>query len=433
MKRCKLTLFLLLPLGLWAQPAYLSLKEAIQTAIENNFAVVMAKNDAEAAAIANNWANAGALPTATITAGRGYASNNLQQDLANGTVIKRNAAATNNLNTGIALSWRFFDGWRMYAAKKRLEELEKLGQTEVVRMVNETVLNVTTAYYTLIRLQQQLKAIHETITLFEERLRLAEARFNIGTSAKTDALQARVDLNEQQSGLLNTEIEILQTRTGLNVLLARDPAIDFRTDTAFVVQNDIDIATLRQQTEAQNPAVLAAQHQLAILLQTRREINAQRLPSATLNGNYGFNRNRNAAGFTLLNQTYGPSASIGINIPIFVGGFVKKQLQVADLDIKNQQLAEQQLKNQLLGSVTNAYNEYLNAKKAIALEEQNLLVIAENNSINAERFKKLSITSVEWRQGQLNYTDALTRRINASFRSAIAVATLQVLAGKPVF
>ena len=71
-------------------------------------------------------------------------------------------------------------------------------------------------------------------------------------------------------------------------------------------------------------------------MQTKKEINANQLPSANLGANYNFIQNKNSAGFTLLNQTYGPSATIAVSVPLFAGLIVKRQLQVANINTKNQ-------------------------------------------------------------------------------------------------
>jgi outer membrane protein TolC len=414
----------------FAQTPVLTLKDAIQIALQNNFDVVIAKNESEISAINNNWANAGLMPTVSITANKLLGTNNIEQNLANGTEIKTAGASVNNLNAGLAASWRFFDGMRMFATKKRLEELEKMGITSFTKAANETIYNVTAAYYNIVRLKQQVKAIKEVITLYEERLKIAEARFNIGSSPKTDMLQAKVDLNEQQTNLTTAENAISLGKVALNNLLARQPATAFETEDSFYLNKQVDYLTLQQKLEQQNPDILLAKSNVAVLVQTKKELNAQRLPTATLNGNYNFVRNRNAAGFTLLNQTYGPSASIGIAIPIIVGGQVKQQLHAADLTIKNQEIATSQVKNQVLSAFTNAYLNYSNGLKLAEMEKNNLELVKENNMINLERFKKLSITSVELRQGQINYTDAQYRLINAQYQSKMAEAEMLLLAGE---
>ncbi|MFM2359704.1 MAG: hypothetical protein RLY16_1697, partial [Bacteroidota bacterium] len=141
-------------------------------------------------------------------------------------------------------------------------------------------------------------------------------------------------------------------------------------------------------------------------------------------------RNKSEAGFTLLNQNYGPTAAIGIAIPIFTGGVVKNQLKVADIQIKNQDLSIKELKQQIRSAFNSAFNNYNNGNKLAKMEETNLELIRENNLINMERFKKLSITSVELRQVQLNFTDAQTRRINALYQAKVAEASMKLLCGE---
>ena len=165
-------------------------------------------------------------------------------------------------------------------------------------------------------------------------------------------------------------------------------------------------------------------------METKKEINAGRLPSAFLNGNYNFIKNKSGGGFILLNQTYGPSATFGISIPIFRGGVVKQQLKVADINIKNQQIVAAQLRNQLQGTLINSYSNYNYGLKLVTKEQENLVIVKENNFINIERFKKSSITSVELRQGQINYSDAQTRLINAQFVAKIAEAEMLLLSGE---
>ena len=430
MKNYSWLIILFFPSITWAQSSLLTIDDAVKMALQNNYAVQIVSNDTVIGKINNNWANAGAVPVVSATANRTIATNNIEQQLQNGTNIKTNGASVNNFNAGLTISWRFFDGMKMFATKKRLEEIEKLGQYNFRKMANETVYDVMAAYYNIIRLKQQANAIKEVITLFSERLKIAEAKFNIGSSSKTDILQAKVDRNEQQSNLLSIENNISNSKTILNNLLARDPATGFETADSFNIHKTIDFAGIQQKTENQNPEILLAQSNLAVLMHTKKEINSQRLPSATLSGNYNFIHNKNAAGFTLLNQSYGPSTGLGISIPIFNGGIVKRQLEVADINIKNQQLLNQQIKNQLQTALTNSYLNYNNGLKLMAMENENMVIVKENNFINLERFKKLSITSIELRQGQVNYTDAQTRLINAMYQTKMAEAEMLLLAGE---
>ena len=79
--------------------------------------------------------------------------------------------------------------------------------------------------------------------------------------------------------------------------------------------------------------------------------------------------------------------------------------------------------------VNGALGKMGNTVARTVLQQKDMELVKENNFINLERFKKLSITSVELRQGQINYTDAQTRLINAQYQSKIAEAEMLLLVG----
>lgn len=404
-------------------------QEAVKTAIENNYGIIISKNEIEIGSINNNWANAGAIPLISASATKVMGVNNLQQKLSNGTVTRKNGNTTQNLNAGVAVNWRIFDGFKMFATKKRLEELERSGEYAFRKNLNETVFNVINSYYSLVTLNEQKKATLEQISLYNDRYTLAQRKFEIGTGAKYEVLQAEVDLNEQQSNLLSLQNSIAIAKSSLMNLLGK------KSDTSFQVADTILVTPLpafedvQNKIKTQNPDVLLANSELLVLAQEKKEVNAARLPTVELNGFYNFARNRNGAGFTLFNQTYGPSGSVGVSVPLFYGMVVKKQLAIKDIQIKNQQLVIDQTKNDIETALTNAYINYNNALKSIDLEKNNLILATENIMIATERYKRLNITAVELRQIQISYNDAKNRLYNALFQAKIAEANVALLSG----
>src|SRR5215210_5368925 len=147
----------------------LSVEQAIKYTIDHNYGVIISKNEIEIGRLNNNWANAGAIPTVSATATKAIGRNNLLQKLNTGVVITKKGTRTNNINAGVNVNWAMFDGFKMFATKRRLEELERNGEYTFRKNVNETVYNVVTAYYDIVNLKQQVKAIEEQITLYEER------------------------------------------------------------------------------------------------------------------------------------------------------------------------------------------------------------------------------------------------------------------------
>lgn len=413
----------------FAQTAVLTVDEAVKMAIEKNFDVEIEKNNQQIGIINNNWGTAGLWPSIFLNGSTAIASNNLEQRLQNGTTIKRNGAILRNLNSGLAVSWRVFDGMRMFATKKRLEELEKIGELNFRNQINTTVFTIIGSYYQIVQLNQQKKALQETIKFFEERKQIAESRFTIGTAPKTDFLQAQVDLNQQKGNLLSIENNIRIAKANFNNLLARTPETVFEVQEAIEPDATIRFVELQEKSQTDNYDLLLAQSNLSVLVQQKKEITSFRLPSVTLNGNYNLSQSKNEAGFTLFNRNVGPNGNIGIAIPLFQGGTIKRQEKVADIEIKNQQVVLSRLKNQVNTNLVNAYSNFQNALNLVQLEKSTLLLIQENNTIATERFRKLAITSLELRQVQLDYINGQTRYINALFQAKLAEAEMKLIAG----
>ncbi|MEO6683710.1 MAG: TolC family protein [Ginsengibacter sp.] len=413
----------------FGQTDMLTAQDAIRYAIENNYGIQISRNEVEIGSINNNWARAGAVPVISATANKSMGLSNLDQKLNNGTITQKKGSTTQNLNAGVAVNWRIFDGFRMFATKEKLEELERRGEYVFRRNLNETIYNVVTSYYRLVTLHEQFEASEEQINLYTERYNLAQRKYEIGTGAKFEVLEAEVDLNGQRSNLLSLENEIAIAKSSLNNLMGRLPSINFQVIDTIVVQPLPSLTEVNAKIELYNPEIMLANSELSILMQTKKEINADRLPTVNLNGFYNFAKSRNSAGFTLFNQSYGPSGSIGVSIPLFNGGLVKKQLQIADIDITNHELSISELKNNIATAVNNAYINYHNSLKAIELEKQNLVLATENIKIAMERYRVLNITSVELRQIQISYNSVKNRLYNALLEAKIAEAGIALLSG----
>jgi outer membrane protein TolC len=266
--------------------------------------------------------------------------------------------------------------------------------------------------------------------LYNDRYTLAQRKYEIGTGAKYEVLEARVDLNGQRSNLLSLQNAIALAKSSLNNLMGKRPDTLYNVIDTIMVSQLPPLPEVNSKIDSQNPDLLLANNQMAILMQITKEINAGRLPQVNVNGFYNFAKSRNSAGFTLFNQTYGPSGSIGISIPLFNGGLVKKQLQVADIQIKNQNIAIDELRNNVETAVNNAYINYNNALKAIELEKSNLTFATENIKIAMERYRVLNITSVELRQIQISYNEIKNRLYNALYQAKVAEAGIALMTGE---
>jgi outer membrane protein TolC len=418
--------------GLKGQDSVFSAREAVDMALQQNLGIQIATSELDIARINNNWGNAGKWPVVSAGIGNTEALTNLNQQLSNGSEIKRNGVTNNILAANLSTNWRIYNGMRIRATKERFDALEKMSELQLKQEINTLTLDVLQAYFNLVRLNMQARATKAIIDLSKEREKIAEIRFNVGSAGKTDLLQASIDLNTQQVNLSNLFQQIRVGKSNLNTLMRRNPNDALLiADTSFSIPS-LSVETYREKSMSQNLQLLMAQRERAILLEDKKIINAQRLPVLTLSSVTSFNRNKATGGFFLTNQTYGPNIGLNLSIPIFNGNITRTQLRAQDIRIKQQNLQTEQLKTLINRDLQIAFDEYSNALTVSAVEQKNVTLARENNFISTERFKKLQSNSIELRQAQLSLIEAQDRYITAAFRAKLASVNLQWLSGEIV-
>ncbi|MBL7974326.1 MAG: TolC family protein [Candidatus Kapabacteria bacterium] len=422
-------LLLVITATIYAQDK-LTLDDAIRLGLKNNYDVQIARNDADISKVNNSWATSGAYPTAVAGITGNTSAVSIEQKFSNGNEVSTSGVTQSSMQAFATINWKVFDGMKMFATKSKLEELERSSNISLQQRISQTIFDISLSYYGLVRLHQQLKATQELITVLEERERIAQTRFNVGVAAKNDLLQAQMDLNEQHSALYNVANAIAQLEVTLNTLIGRIPTQRLDVDDSIMVDLNLDLNSITSTATEQNYSTLLAKQDVAIALQTRREIASQGLPSVSINGGYNYNRNSNSAGFSLLNQTNGLNVGVGISIPIFNGLLTQTQLDVTDIQLQSKQLQIDNIKRKVQQALTNAENDYNNALKLMQLEAQNILLAKENAQIALERFKRQTITSVELRQIQYATIESATRLLNAQYTAKSAELQLRLIAGK---
>ena len=400
-------------------------EEAVAYAVAKNFDIVLAKNDAEVAMVLNNKASAGMLPKINLNTGDVFNLNNLNQKYTSGQNVKQNWVAVNSLNAGISMDWTIFDGMKMFATKDRLAALQSLGEIQLKNQIQDAAAQTLNAYYNIVRQKQQIKAAKELIGISEERVNLSQKKLDVGYSDKTPLLQAKVDLSAQQINILKQETLLEQAKISLNQIIGRNADESFEVIDNIEVNYQPNLQSIRDTTTSSNYLLAAAKKNIEIAQFQRKEINAQRLPQINLTSGYNFIQNNNKAGFQLFNRVYGPTVGVSAKIPIFNGGMVKKDLQAASINIAKQQIQYDKLKHDIDAGIVNAYKDFELSEKMLQLNEENVKIAAENVQITMERYRLNQSTSLDIKQAQSSYEDALYNVILARYNSKIAEIELK--------
>jgi outer membrane protein len=178
-------------------------EQAVAIALENNYSIRIARNQAEMAANNVAYGNAGFLPSVDLGASHNSNIQNARQEYLSGQINERDNAKSSSLNMNAALNWTLFDGLAMFVTYEKLKEFEEMGELAARAAIERTIVNVLTSYHDLVRQKQRLQVIDKSIAISEERIRLADEKFQLGAASRLDILQAQVDYNTDRSDLLN--------------------------------------------------------------------------------------------------------------------------------------------------------------------------------------------------------------------------------------
>lgn len=411
----------------------LSLEEAVKIALENNYEIKIAKNDLKISQTNVAVGNAGMLPTATASITQNNNLQNLSQTRSDGTTTSLDNAKSNSLNYGVGLDWTIFDGFKMFAKKEQLQELKKLGETQLKLTIITKISDVQAAYYNLVQQQQQLAALDSTIVISNQRVNLAKNRYTIGKASKLEVLNAQVDINTDKVTLLRQQELYKNSKIILNDLLARDTHIDFKVVSDFTVDSKLEFAELKSLAEKQNPQVQALIISKKVAELELKQVKSGRYPTVALNTGYNFAENESSLGFTTESSARGLNYGFSASLNLFDGFAQKRNEKIAGIQIENAAIQIDQ-QNQILNSqLATSYQTYLTNLQLINLEETNEAIAKQNLDITLDKFHIGTITTLEFRTAQLNYVNAKVRFSDAQFQAKLSEIALKELAGATNF
>lgn len=405
----------------------LSLEQAIQIGLENNFDFKVSKIELKQNQESNTYGMAGFLPNVQLSGSRGFQWNDINQRFASGLQVERPGVATNQINAALGLNWVLYDGGRMFVVKKRLEQQVQISETRLKAQVQNLIDSISATYFQLVALNQDLELTQSEISRTEERWKLSNEQFRLGTRSKSDLLMAEIDLNRSKNKEKGIKLSIAELKGVFNQILGRDPEIAFDVNPRLPVVEIADYQRLKQTVLEKNLALQLQKEGLQLQKLAMRELKARALPQVALNSGYNFARTNNQAGFALFNQSLGPSVSIGATVPLFQGVSVRKALRLADFDYQMLELRSKITENRLMLALWRAV---LNIEMQVAtmqVEEQNVKLAMENFNIVKGRFALGQATSLELKEAELGIVQARQLATQAHLRAKINQIAIQRL------
>ena len=398
-----------------------------------SFGVKIANNNLEVAKNNTSIYNTGFLPTASISSGANYSRNNQTNTPQTGVATSTTGAVTKSYNASIGLNYTLFDGLGRKYNYQQLKETYNLTELQARETIENTYLQLFTSYFQIARLTENKKNLNEALSISKQRLLRAKYQYEYGQSTKLELLNAEVDVNNDSINVINANQQLSNAKRGLNVVLGIEKEVNYTVETNVEFQKLMNFESLQQKTIANNSILKQNEKNIAISEFNIKINKANYLPTLGLNTAYGWNQNDNenlANAFQPKStSSNGLNAGLSLSWNLFDGGSTKTRVANAKIAVENQQILLAQQKVTIDNTLKNTWENYNNQLFIIKAQEKNVLTTQNNFERSTERYKLGQVTSIEFRQAQINFINSKTALNNAKFDAKLIELQLLQLSG----
>ena len=414
-----------------ASQTILTKKEALRITLQNNYGIKIATNNLEVAKNNSAILNSGFLPTISATSGANYRRENQEITSQDGTSTSVEGAVTKTYNASVGLNYTIFDGLGRKYNYKQLQETYNLTELQARETIENTYLQLFTVYFQIARLSENTANLQEAVKISKQRLQRAKYQYDYGQSTRLELLNAEVDVNNDSINFINSRQEYLNVKRSLNIILGiqKDNNFDVETDVEFTELMTFD--ELLEKAKENNVLLKQNEKNIAISEFNIKVNKASYLPTLGFSASYGWNKSENPE-TSFLAQSYSNGLNAGLNLSwtLFDGGTTKTRMDNAKIALENQEILLEQQEETLINTLRNTWDDYNNRLFVLKAQEQNVLTAQNNFERTEERYKLGQVSSIEFRQAQINLINTKTALNNAKFDAKLIELQLLQISGE---
>ena len=417
--------------GLQAQEKMITKSEAVQLALENNYGIKISNNNLKIAENNKGIMNTGFLPTLTGNAGTTYNLDNTEAEFSNGEITNLTGAESSRYNASLNLNYTLFNGLGRHYNYQQLKEQYNLSELQARETIENTIFQLFTVYYNVAKLTENVTLLNQSLHISKDRLARVEYQFDYGQNTKLDILNAEVDVNNDSINLLNTKQVLINAKRDLYVVLGKNGFPDFTVDTLVNFSLTLNKEVLKDLVNQNNVSLQQIESNIAVSDFQLKSNRSGYLPSIGLTGSYGWNKsNNNAASFLSTSTNTGFSGGLNLTWSLFDGGRTRTLVQNAKINFETQQLFKEQTELEIDRDFNNAWEDYQNKLFVLQTQVKNVQTNTNNFNRTEERYKLGQVTSIEFRQAQLNLINAIGDKNAAKYDAKLAELQLMQLSGQ---
>jgi outer membrane protein len=340
-------------------------------------------------------------------------------------------SSTKGYTTTLSVNQVLYDfgrtGNTLDAARQGLRSNER----DADRVVQEVVLNVKQAYYSLLAAKELLLVAQQTIEQTESHLRQAEAFFHSGSRPRFDVTRAEVEVNTAKLGMINAKNTVRIRTIGLYNAMGIDPAGEIVTEETLttpaiipLMEQALDEA-LRTRPEMQKAE--------ADIEAARARLKAEQSnywPTLSANGAYNWANGSSEMGPFKGDIQNSWNAGVLLSMPLFEGGITRGKVGEARANLRVLEAQKQTLRQSILIELNQAYADIEGATARIDVMELSIKKARENLDLAQGRYGAGVGPYIEVTDAQTASINAETDHVQALYDYQLATARLYKAIGR---
>lgn len=339
----------------------------------------------------------------------------------------------------LGLSQPLFVPNELALGRERAElELDR-AQLRYTRTQLDVVYNVTDAFFTLFRAQQQLEIARAARDQQQASSELAQRKFRSGLIPEVEALQMEVDLARSESELLQAEGSLARARDSFLLTVGLDLAETVVAEaTVSVPQVEVDESFALTHALAHRNELAESVIDLRLAEISLRQIDARRAIRGDLRAFYDISgisddqlRESGAVG-DLLDSSFddlrerpdNKGVSLSLNIPLWDSGVNGAEVAAARASLERQELDAAESERRVTQQVRSTLARLRESRQRLDVLQRSETVAERSYEISRARFDNGDITSQDLALDRDRLVQARLATLDASIQLRLALADL---------
>lgn len=394
----------------------LTLEDAIQLGIKNNFSVNLQRLNVKKSENSMAIAKAGFLPSLDLNVNKNNSNNNVNQEFVDGRRIERSGATSNSLDASLKTQWTIFDGFEMFIDYDLLKLSDDIEKLKLKREIENLIQEIITRYSELIIFKDAINLSSDNLQVSRERYRIISDKKDVGKSSAMDLINAEVDMNRDITDSIEVYNNFIKSKTNFNQVLGRDIKLEFNpVDSLFLMNENFDLSKLMLQIE-NNTDLKLAELGIEVSKKDIEKLKSNYYPKISLFGGYSYSSLESQAGFLKSNTTNGFNYGVTFSMNIFEGFRNNTLIENNQVNLEMSKLSKQELVSFLEKEINNTLISINKSKEVLNFNIKNYELALKNLSIAQEKLLSGAITQIEFREAQLkaiqSYNLILSEKLN---------------------